>query len=126
MQDIETACPPEFGGHPGFWTPEHLFVSSVEVCVMSTFLSFFQKKGGHLVSYESNAVGKARVREGMFRFTDINIEPRIVVRRQEDMAAARTAIERAADECLISRALNFKPLVEPMIECAGSGRKGDE
>ncbi|MDI6840610.1 MAG: hypothetical protein QMD71_07170 [bacterium] len=34
-QDIEIACPPEFGGHYGCWTPEHLFVSSIEICIMT-------------------------------------------------------------------------------------------
>jgi organic hydroperoxide reductase OsmC/OhrA len=126
MEDIEIACPPEFGGHPGFWTPEHLFVSSVEVCVMTTFLSLFQNEERPLVSYESRAVGRARIKERVFRFTDISIEPRIVVEHQEDVALARTAIERAADQCLISRALDFKPTVRPVIECARSGRKGAE
>ena len=115
-QEIEIACPPEFGGHPGFWTPEHLFVSSVEVCIMTTFLAYFQKEGGLLESYESKAVGRASLRDRVFRFTDITIRPRIVVKRQEDSSLARTAIERAADQCLISRALDFKPLIEPVIE----------
>jgi organic hydroperoxide reductase OsmC/OhrA len=36
--DIEVACPPEFGGHPDIWSPEDLFLSSVEVCTMTTFI----------------------------------------------------------------------------------------
>ena len=65
---IEVACPPEFGGHTGYWTPEHLFVSSVEVCILTTFLSIFEKSGGNLISYESQAVGKASVQNWVFQF----------------------------------------------------------
>ena len=37
---IDVATPPEFPkGIPGVWTPEHLFVDSVNACLMSTFLA---------------------------------------------------------------------------------------
>ena len=36
--DIEVATPPEFRGHPGIWTPEELFIGSVNICIMTTFL----------------------------------------------------------------------------------------
>lgn len=40
LPDLAVATPPEFpGGHPGIWSPEHLFVASAEVCVMTTFLA---------------------------------------------------------------------------------------
>ena len=37
---FETAVPPEFKGHEGIWTPEDLFVASVNVCLMATFLYY--------------------------------------------------------------------------------------
>lgn len=114
--NIEIACPPEFGGHVGYWTPEHLFVSSVEVCIMTTFLSLFEKGGGVLVSYDSQSVGRASIRDWVFRFTDITIRPSLVVKRTEDIGLARDAMKKAADDCLICRALKFKPVVEPVIE----------
>ena len=41
--DIEIATPPEFKGHPGIWSPEDLFVASVNSCIMTTFLYYAQK-----------------------------------------------------------------------------------
>ena len=35
--DLQVATPPEFKGHEGIWSPEDLFMASVNVCVMSTF-----------------------------------------------------------------------------------------
>ena len=42
---FKVATPPEFKGHPGTWTPEDLFISSVNSCIMTTFLYFIEKKG---------------------------------------------------------------------------------
>ncbi|MFQ5906617.1 MAG: OsmC family protein [bacterium] len=127
MREIEVACPPEFGGHVGYWTPEHLFVSSVEVCTMTTFLAIFQKSEGNLVSYDSSAVGRASIRDWVFQFTDIEITPRIVVKTEEDVDKAEEAMKRAASECLITRSLKFSPKVLPGIELAGRPNgKGDK
>jgi len=123
---IEIACPPEFGGHPGCWTPEHLFVSSVEVCILTTFISIFEKSGGKLISYESHAVGKASMQNWIFRFSDIEIIPTIVVETEDDVRKAEEAIGRAATECLITKSLKFKPKVLPKVQSARThDEKGD-
>ena len=33
---IEVSTPPEFKGHEGMWTPEELFVASVNICIKTT------------------------------------------------------------------------------------------
>ena len=43
--DVEVACPPEFGGHEGYWSAEDLFVAAVNTCIMTTFLSLAEKRG---------------------------------------------------------------------------------
>ena len=42
--DINVACPPEFGGHPRIWSPEDIFLASVEICTMTTFLWYVNKE----------------------------------------------------------------------------------
>ncbi len=40
MKDITVVTPPEFKhGIPNEWSPEHLFVASASVCMMTTFLA---------------------------------------------------------------------------------------
>src|SRR4051812_39481758 len=34
---INFAAPPEFGGEPGLWTPEHLLLGAVATCYVATF-----------------------------------------------------------------------------------------
>ena len=56
--DIEIATPPEFRGHPGIWTPEDLFVSSVNSCIMLVFFHFAKRYDIEIASYHSEAKGK--------------------------------------------------------------------
>ena len=40
MTSFEVATPPEFSkGVPNTWSPEHLFVASANICLMTTFLA---------------------------------------------------------------------------------------
>jgi len=52
---LAVATPPEFKGHEGFWSPEDLFVASVDACVMTTFLALAERAGVSFAAYESEA-----------------------------------------------------------------------
>ncbi len=115
-RDIEIGCPPEFGGEYGVWSPEELFVASVNICIMTTFLDLIDKKKGEILSYESRAIGKAClvVEEKRFRFIGVDVYPVIKV-KEENRRIAEEAIERAAEECMVSNSLKFKPEVRYKI-----------
>ena len=114
-KDIEVTTPPEFGGHEGWWTSEHLFVASVEVGVMISFLWWLKRIKGELMSYKSEAVGKCMVSEDGLRFTEVEIMPIITVRTEEDVTKAQEAIDEATMGCTISRSFNCKIRVKPVI-----------
>ena len=38
--DLDISSPPEFKGEAGFWTPEDMFLASLNTCVMLTFVAF--------------------------------------------------------------------------------------
>ena len=75
---IRFTSPPEFNGKPGNWTPEELFVASVETCHIMTFLSFAARVNS-LISYESHTNGVLELVDGQYRFTRIVIFPTIMV-----------------------------------------------
>ena len=52
---VEVATPPEFKGHEGIWSPEDLYVASVNACIMTTFLAFAGRAGLAFEEYESEA-----------------------------------------------------------------------
>lgn len=116
--DLAVSSPPEFKGPEGRWAPEHLFVTSVNLCTMLTFLSFAQHKELPLVSYTSEAEGTLEFVDGGYRFTRIVLRPQIRVREAAAIAAARETLEDAHRACLISNSMRSEIVVEPTIESA--------
>jgi organic hydroperoxide reductase OsmC/OhrA len=115
---IEVSSPPEFRGEAGFWTPEDMFVASVNLCTLTTFLAYAQHKGLELVGYESAAEGVLENVEGKYRFTEVVLHPHVTVRSQEDIARARELMESAHKGCLVSNSLTTAVKVLPDFRVA--------
>jgi peroxiredoxin-like protein len=113
--DLQVATPPEFKGHEGIWSPEDLFVSSVNVCVMSTFLAFAERAGLGFSAYESEAEGRLELVDGKFQFTAISLKPRITLKPGEDLAKAKDLIGKAEANCLISNSIKTNVALEATI-----------
>jgi len=122
--DVRVACPPEWGGHEGFWTPEHLLVAAVEVCIMTTFLSIADRRKIKLSSYSSKATGDAQIVNKQFRFSSISIFPKIVLCGGHNVSEAQDAIERAHKTCMVSNSLSTPVFVYPEIVVEGEHGKG--
>jgi len=105
LPTLAVATPPEFEGHAGFWSPEHLFVAAAEVCLMSTFLAFANRASFTFQSYSSTATGLLeKTKEGLV-ITEITIKPRIVVTSAEAIVEAEKLIERAEKYCIVSNSM---------------------
>lgn len=116
--DIEVSSPPEFRGEAGFWTPEDMFVASVNLCTLMTFLAYAQHKGLELVGYESAAEGVLENVEGKYRFTEVVLHPHVTVRSQEDIARARDILDSAHKGCLVSNSTTAAVKVLPDFRVA--------
>jgi len=103
--DIEASSPPEFKGEAGFWTPEDMFVASVNLCTLLTFVAFAQHKGLEFVSYECAAEGVLENVEGKYRFTEVILHPHVTVKSQEDIERAREVLDSAHKGCLVSNSI---------------------
>jgi peroxiredoxin-like protein len=112
---IEVATPPEFGGPEAFWSPEDLFVSSINICVLTTFLAIVQRQGIKFISYQSEAEGKLQMAEGVFMFTQVVVRPRVEVKDEEMATAVSQALEKAERHCLISSSVKTQVTVEPQV-----------
>jgi len=113
--ELEVASPPEFRGHPGVWTPEDLLVSAVNSCTMMTFLSAVARKEISLVSFECDATGTLETADGKFRFTRIELRPRIVVQNPEDKERAHAVFMEAEAGCLVANSLLTVVEGEPQV-----------
>ena len=114
-ETIKIATPPEFKGHEGMWTPEDLFVASVNVCIKTTFLHYAQKNNLEFLSYESEAEGVLERVEDQFLFSEIKVTPRIVVGSDTQLQKAKEVIVLAEKNCYISNSIKSKVEVIPEI-----------
>jgi organic hydroperoxide reductase OsmC/OhrA len=110
--DVAIATPPEFKGHPGIWTPEDLFVASVNSCVMTTFLYYAEKQGLGLVSYESEAEGVLEKVKDKFMFSKITVKPKILIVSDSQLEKAKNVAEFTEKNCLISNSVESKVILE--------------
>ncbi len=114
-QSLRVASPPEFKGEAGVWTPEDLFVASVEACHMATFMTFAGKRELPVISYKSHANGVLEYVDGDYRFTRIVIFPTIVVATPAVEAEVASLLREAQKHCLVANSIASIVEVNPTI-----------
>ncbi len=96
--------PPEFGGDPTCWSPEHLLVSAAALCFWSTLEWFARRRGVPLAGLECSAEGDvARTGDG-FAFSGIRLEVSASTSVGQE-SALRELMEVAKKSCLVARSL---------------------
>lgn len=114
-QSFRVSSPPEFKGESGNWTPEDLYVASLEVCQMTTFLAMADRYEIPVISYQSQAQGILEFVDGGFKFTKVTITPTIVVTGPFDQEVIRKAVDDAHKHCLVANSVCARIEVEPVI-----------
>lgn len=115
---LAVSSPPEFKGEAGLWTPEDLFVAAIDLCTMTTFLSFAQRLGLPLLGYRSQAEGLLEFVDDGYRFTKVVLRPTLVVADPAAVEPAAKAMRDAHEACLIGRSVRASVTVEPRFEVA--------
>ncbi|MBU0533412.1 MAG: OsmC family protein [Candidatus Omnitrophica bacterium] len=113
---IEVSTPPEFKGPDGYWSPEDLFLASINSCIMTTFIHFAQKESFTFLSYESEVEGEVSFEEGKLIFSSVTVRPVIEVKSESDRGKAEQLIEKSERYCLISASVKSKVTILPKIE----------
>ena len=116
---LTVAAPPEFRGHAGIWTPEHLDVAAVNTCFMTTFLALAELSKFEFASFTCNASGKLeKSMEHGSQITEIRLQPKLVIRHERDQERAGRVLEKAAQNCFISNSIKTTVPLEPEIRVA--------
>jgi peroxiredoxin-like protein len=106
LPQLEVATPPEFpGGHPGIWSPEHLFVASAEACLMTTFLAIAENSKLDFASFSSEAEGDVEKTDQGFMVTAIRIRAKVAIRDEALRDKAKRIVEKAEAACLVSKSM---------------------
>ena len=115
VPDLRTAPPLDFEGPGDAWSPEQLLLAAVEACFLLTFRSVAQASRLEFVSLSVEAEGVVDRVEGVTRFTEIVLRPRVALPAGTDWVRVQRALEKAERVCLVSASLDTPIRLEPEI-----------
>jgi len=115
VPDLRTAPPLDFEGPGDAWSPEQLLLAAIEACFLLTFRSVAQASRLEFVSLSVEAEGVVDRVEGVTRFTQIVLRPRVALPAGTDEVRVRRALEKAERACLVSASLDTPIRLEPEI-----------
>jgi len=115
LPDLPSQAPPEFGGPPGYWSPETLLAAAVADCFVLSFRAVARasKLEWTSVSAEVDCV-LDRV-QGVAHFTRVTTRARLVVPAGTDVTRAQQLLEKAEKVCLISNSLKAERHLEAEV-----------
>lgn len=114
---FRVASPPEFKGEAGVWSPEDLFVASVNACTMTTFISLAERAKLNILDYTSEAEGLLELVDGAFRFTRVDVKPVVQV-AEGDVTQAKATMHQAHEKCLIANSMKCRVIVQADIRAS--------
>ncbi len=113
---IDVVTPPEFpNGIKEKWTPEHLFVSAVNSCLMATFLLVADNSKFEFISFVSKAIGKIEKVDGRFLMTEIILKPTLIIPSAQNETKAKRVLDMSEKACTIANSIKTKIVLQPVI-----------
>lgn len=99
---ISAGPPPEFDGDATAWSAEQLLLSSVGMCVLTTFEAFAARAKVDLLAWEARVGGIVDKGPLGLEFTKFTVEVDMEV---TDVERARATLDEAQRHCLVTNAL---------------------
>ena len=116
LPSVDISTPPEFGGPDGRWSPEHLLVSSVASCIMTTFLAIAEASKFSFEGYESKAVGTIERIEKRYEFTKVEVTVDLGVADESAVSKGERLLQKAEENCFISNSLKAEVELKPQVK----------
>jgi len=113
--DLRSAPPADFDGPGDAWSPEHLLLAAVETCFLFTLQTVAAASRISFSSLDLSSEGTVDRADGVTRFTEIVLRPRLRVPPGTDEARARRVLEKSEKACLVSASLSTPIRLEPEI-----------
>jgi organic hydroperoxide reductase OsmC/OhrA len=112
---IHFSAPPEFGGEPGLWTPEHFLLAAVASCFVESFRAVAKASKLDFPGIEVGVDGVVEREGGGFRFTTITVRPIVIIHGETEHELAVRLLEKAERICLITRSLSSQITLDPKV-----------
>ena len=110
--------PATYDGPGDAWSPEHLLLASVQTCFLFTLRAVARLSKIEFTQLDLEAAGTVDRHEGVTRFTEIVLRPRLTVARDVDHTRALAMLEKAKKACLVSASLSTTIRLEAEIQDA--------
>jgi organic hydroperoxide reductase OsmC/OhrA len=112
---VHFSAPPEFGGEPGTWTPEHFLVAAIASCFIATFQAVARASKLEFQGLEVSVEGVLEKDDHGFRFTKVALRPVLILCADVDRERALRLLEKSEKICLVTRSLSSEVRMEPKI-----------
>jgi len=109
---LHVSAPPEFKGEAGVWTPEDLLVAAVNICQMTTFMSFAQRQSIAVQEYRCAAEGLLEFVDGNYQITKIILKPSVTVELLAEIVETERIMEEAHQRCLIANSVKSEVIIQ--------------
>jgi organic hydroperoxide reductase OsmC/OhrA len=106
--------PPEFGGSPAWWSPEHLLLSAANLCFLATFRSLAQRGGLTLDAYESDVEGILDRTPAGLAFVSVDLRVSVRVATGQAPLAERL-LQTAKRHCIVANSLKTPIRLETSV-----------
>ncbi len=73
---------------------------------MTTYFSFAKKLALNFTHFECNGIGQIEIIDGKYKFTNINVYPRIYIKNEAEREKALLIVEKTEKYCLIGNSIN--------------------
>jgi organic hydroperoxide reductase OsmC/OhrA len=118
LATLESASPAEYGGPGDKWSPETLLVAAVADCFVLTFKAIARASKFDWLSVECDVEGVLDREDKVTRFVSFRIKAVLDVPAAADEARALRLLEKAEQNCLITRSLTAAATLDAEVRVA--------
>ena len=113
---IPASSDPAFRGDPSRYNPEEMLVAALSSCHMLWYLHLCSVAGIVVTAYQDVAEGvMIEQPDGGGRFTEVVLQPEVIVAAGSDLERARALHAEAHKKCFIACSVNFPVRHEPVL-----------
>lgn len=123
---VPCSSDPHFRGDASRYNPEELLVAALSACHMLWYLHLCADAGVVVTDYADAATGRmTETPDGGGHFTEVTLNPRVVISKDSDAEKARALHHRAHELCFIANSVNFPVRAEATISTVKTGAAAD-
>lgn len=116
--ELQGSADAAFRGDASRYNPEDLLVAALSACHLLSYLAECALAGIAVVAYEDDARGEMTTIDGVIRFREVVLRPKVAIADEARLAEARALHEKAHVGCFIANSVNFPVRHEAVVWAA--------